>query len=96
MALGYDNFHNNHQEIKNSRKGFKKGISAGIIWIIISIVLDLLLFIWGPMKMTFLAYISDIGLTYFTIPIITRGMGTLIERKRELKRLSFCSGGDIN
>ncbi len=61
---------------------FKEGISLGITWLIISIVIDLLLFMWGPMKMTFLDYMIDIGLTYLIIPIITIGMGALIENKR--------------
>ena len=58
-----------------------EGVSLGIVWLVISVVIDLLLFMWGPMKMTFLDYIGDIGLTYLIIPIITVGMGALVEKR---------------
>lgn len=51
----------------------KEGISLGVLWILISIVLDLLLFMEGPMKMSFTDYMADIGLTYLIIPVITTG-----------------------
>ncbi|MBS3175602.1 hypothetical protein J4440_07005 [Candidatus Woesearchaeota archaeon] len=68
---------------KQKSNYFKEGILLGITWFIINIAIDLLLFMWGPMKMTFLAYMSDIGLTYLIIPIITIGIGALIENKKE-------------
>lgn len=61
---------------------FQEGIYVGIIWLVISIVLDLSLFMWGPMKMTLSAYISDIGLTYLIIPTVTIGMGALLGSKK--------------
>ena len=61
---------------------FKEGVILGIIWFVICIVLDLLLFMWGPMKMTFPYYMADIGLTYLIIPLITVGFGYLVEKRR--------------
>jgi len=58
-----------------------EGVQLGIIWFALCIILDLLLFMWGPMEMTFLAYMADIGLTYLMIPVITCGFGKLIAIK---------------
>jgi hypothetical protein len=67
---------------KNIEGNFlKEGIWLGIIWFVINIVIDLLLFMWGPMKMTFCAYMADIGLTYLLIPAITIGFGELLALK---------------
>ena len=41
----------------------------------ICIGLDLLMFMWGPMKMSFIDYMKDIGLTYLMLPIIAAGVG---------------------
>lgn len=59
----------------------KEGIILGVIWFLISLVLDLLMFMWGPMRMTFANYMMDIGLVYLIIPTITIGFGWLIENK---------------
>lgn len=53
----------------------KEGIYLGIFWFCLCIVLDQCFFSWGPMKMAFIDYIKDIGLTYLMIPIITIGIG---------------------
>ena len=60
----------------------KEGVILGVSWLAISLVLDLLMFMWGPMKMTFVNYMLDIGLTYLIIPTITIGIGYLIEKRR--------------
>lgn len=60
----------------------KEGVLIGVLWFAVSIVIDLLMFMQGPMKMAFIDYIKDIGLTYLIIPIVTIGSGYLIERKR--------------
>lgn len=67
---------------KLNKNFFKEGLIAGIIWFGISIVIDLLMFMQGPMKMTFANYVMDIGLTYLMIPAITIGFGYLIEKKK--------------
>ncbi len=53
----------------------KEGILMGITWFLISILLDLSLFMWGPMQMSFVNYIMDIGTTYIIIPVVTIGFG---------------------
>ena len=61
----------------------KEGILLGVIWFAISLVIDLMLFMpESPMKMSFVDYLMDIGLTYLIIPTISIGMGYLLERKR--------------
>lgn len=59
----------------------KYGVITGISWLLINIAIDLCLFSWGPMKMTFVAYMGDIGLTYLTIPITTMGIGYLLKSR---------------
>jgi len=59
-----------------------EGVKLGIIWLLMSIVIDLFMFMWGPMKMTFIAYMTDIGLTYLIYPTVTIGAGVLLRRKQ--------------
>ncbi len=56
-----------------------EGLRLGTIWFFACILLDQPLFMWGPMKMTFMQYMGDIGLTYLIYPIISIGMGALAE-----------------
>ena len=72
---------------KLNKNFLREGLIVGIIWLVISIAIDLLMFMQGPMKMSFSNYIMDIGLTYLIIPTITIGFGYLIE-----KRQFSCSG----
>ena len=58
-----------------------ESVKLGIIWFCISIAIDLCMFMWGPMKMSFYNYIIDIGLTYLIFPITTVGFGLLLARK---------------
>ena len=53
----------------------KEGVMLGIIWLAISFIIDLTMFMQGPMKMSFVDYSMDIGLTYLIIPTITIGFG---------------------
>jgi fumarate reductase subunit C len=59
----------------------RQGVLIGIIWFVINIVIDLMLFMEGPMKMSFADYMMDIGLTYLIIPAVTIGFGYLLQRK---------------
>lgn len=59
----------------------KIGTYLGVIWLMINIIIDLLMFMEGPMKMPFVDYIKDIGLTYLLIPVITIGFGYSLEKK---------------
>lgn len=61
-------------------------IKAGIIWMIVNIVIDLPLFSYGPMKKPFADYMTDIGLTYLIIPIIT--IGIALAAKKGAKKLN--------
>ncbi len=67
----------------NGVKGeyLKEGIIVGIIWLAISLIFDLLMFSWGPMAMSFMDYMKDIGLTYLIYPIVTIGIGYLLEKR---------------
>ena len=58
----------------------REGIIVGIAWLVICLVFDLLMFMEGPMKMTFADYMMDIGLVYLMIPTITVGFGWLLEK----------------
>jgi hypothetical protein len=59
-----------------------EGIILGALWFVVSLGLDLLMFMWGPMQMTFANYMMDIGLTYLIFPIVTIGFSHLIEERR--------------
>jgi len=59
----------------------KEAVRIGVLWFLISIVIDLLMFMWGPMKMPFLNYMYDIGFTYLIYPTVTVGFGYLLQRK---------------
>lgn len=61
----------------------KEGILLGVIWFGISLVLDLLMFMWGPMAMTFADYMMDIGLTYLIFPLVTIGVGYLLDSRQQ-------------
>jgi hypothetical protein len=67
---------------KQKGKYLKDGIVIGFVWLAISIAIDLLMFMQGPMKMDFVDYVKDIGITYLMIPIITIGMGYLVEKQK--------------
>jgi hypothetical protein len=55
------------------------GLIAGVVWLVMNVLLDQLLFSWGPMQMTLIDYMYDIGLTYLLIPVITTGAGYLMD-----------------
>jgi hypothetical protein len=42
---------------------------VGTLWLAINLILDCPMFAYGPMKMTQLAYYSEIGLVYLTFPV---------------------------
>ena len=60
----------------------REGLMIGVMWFAISLVIDLILFIpESPMQMSFGEYMMDIGITYFSMPIICIGFGYLLENK---------------
>ena len=71
------------QYFRQIKQGFiAAGLTAGLVWFVINVVIDLLMFMQGPMKMPFVAYMQDIGLTYLMIPAITTGIGVALEDQR--------------
>jgi hypothetical protein len=61
----------------------KEGILLGVVWSIISLVIDLAMFMpESPMKMSFIDYMMDIGLTYLIIPVICIGFGYLLQTQK--------------
>jgi len=58
------------------------GLCFGIIWMISSLVLDGLAFSWGPMKMSLVNYIKDIGITYLLVLVIPLGFGYALSLKK--------------
>ena len=60
----------------------RTGAAVGVLWLLVSNVLDLMMFMWGPMKMSFTDYLMDIGITYLIYPAVTIGMGYLLEKRQ--------------
>ncbi len=60
---------------------FKAGLKAGIIWMVVNLAIDAPMFSFGPMEMSAVEYLKDIGLTYLVIPVIVGGMGWLLDKK---------------
>jgi len=60
----------------------REGLLTGILWLGIGIVIDIPLFLFGgPMKTSISGYVSDIGITYLIIPIITVAQGCALKRR---------------
>ena len=57
------------------------GVRIGVIWLAVNFIIDQLMFSAGPMKMAFIDYMKDIGITYLLIPIITAGIGYTRENR---------------
>ena len=49
----------------------KACLTTGVVWALINVAIDLPLFSFGPMKRPVTDYMTDIGLTYLVIPVIT-------------------------
>jgi hypothetical protein len=49
----------------------------GFVLFTVNFVLDQLVFNWGPMKMSFVDYLKDIGVTYLLLIAIPAGFGYL-------------------
>lgn len=64
----------------------REGALLGVIWFLISILIDAPMMLFGgPMLMTFGEYMSDIGITYLIIPVVTMGIGMAQSRGYEKK-----------
>ena len=61
---------------RNDSARAREGLALGMIWFVMCVLIDAPLMLFGgPMKMSFGAYMADIGLTYAVIPIVTWGLG---------------------
>jgi len=68
------------------------GIKLGAIWLLIAIALDQGPFVWGLMRLKFLDYLVDTGLTYLIYPIVTFGAGLLLSADKSTVEDSEASG----
>ncbi len=58
---------------------FHESVMLGIFWLLLNIIFDIVILV--PMKnMNLVQYITDIGLRYITIPIMSTGFGYYLER----------------
>ena len=58
------------------------GVKIGVIWLAVNFIIDQFMFSAGPMKMAFIDYMKDIGVTYLLIPVIPAGIGYALEKKK--------------
>lgn len=60
---------------RTASPSLRNGLVLGLLWLAICLVIDApLMLLGGPMQMTIGQYLSDIGLTYLVIPIVTTGI----------------------
>jgi hypothetical protein len=81
FAVMFANRYFQHCAASSLREGF----ALGAIWLIMNWLLDWPLFSFGPMRMSMVNYMADIGLTYLMLPIITVGIGFQATRVMMLK-----------
>ncbi|MCK9393806.1 MAG: hypothetical protein WCX30_03550 [Candidatus Paceibacterota bacterium] len=60
----------------------KEGVIIGLSWLAINLCIDLIFVGSGFFKMSFLNYLTDIGLRYLIIPIYSIGIGYVLEKKK--------------
>jgi hypothetical protein len=56
----------------------REGALLGTIWLIASIILDQGPFVWGLLRLSFMDYVADTGLSHLVYPVITIGAGFLL------------------
>jgi len=67
---------------RKMESGFlNEGVKLGVVWFTISFIIDLFMTSGGPMQMSFVAYLKDIGLTYLIYPAVTIGMGYVLVKR---------------
>lgn len=60
----------------------KEGIFLALIFFVFSIFLDLLMYSWGPMKMSHASFLKNISIGYFVYFPIGIGFGYLLKNRR--------------
>ncbi len=64
-----------------ARNQLREAVRLGVIWFVAAVAIDApLMLLGGPMKMTFMQYMADIGITYICIPIVVTGIGFAFSR----------------
>lgn len=59
----------------------REAVLVGGLWLAINLIFDFPLFAFGPMKMTPLAYYSEIGIVYLTFPVFGLLAARLVNRR---------------
>ena len=57
-----------------------EAVMVGLLWLAMSLAFDYPLFAFGPLKMTAIAYYSEIGLAYLTFPCFALLAASLARR----------------
>jgi uncharacterized membrane protein YpjA len=73
------------------RGQFIHAMKVGLAWVIANWFFDAFMFGGGPMKMSLGQYISEIGISYLMIPVITMGMGISASRRYTINSASPAS-----
>ena len=60
----------------------REAVLAGLVWLAANLVLDYPMFSHGPMKMTPVAYYSQIGLDYLVYPLYAFGAASLVRSQK--------------
>ena len=60
----------------------RNGVIVGLTWFVINLILDAIILI-PIMKTTLTNYFMTIGISYFSIPVISTTMGFLLDRKEK-------------
>ncbi len=60
----------------------QNGVIVGLSWMVINLSLDAA-FLMPMMKSTFPTYFMEVGISYFSIPVISIAMGLLMQRTRK-------------
>jgi len=60
----------------------RNGVIVGLTWFVINLILDAIILI-PIMKTTLTNYFMTIGISYFSIPVISTTMGFLLDRKKK-------------
>ncbi len=47
-----------------------EAVLVGLLWLAMNLMFDYPMFAFGPMRMTAIAYYSEIGLAYLTFPVL--------------------------
>lgn len=65
----------------------QSALGVGVVWLVVSILIDFALFLpaSSSFHMSLPDYLSDIGVTYLLIPLVTFGIGFFVQRSMSKK-----------